>query len=40
MSSRQTPEDVANATAELATRFADYTGSVFTISAEGIAPVQ
>ena len=38
MTSRQTPEDVANATAELATNFTDYSGSVFTISAEGIAP--
>ena len=37
MSSRQTPEDVANATAELATHFSDYSGSAFTISAEGIA---
>jgi NAD(P)-dependent dehydrogenase (short-subunit alcohol dehydrogenase family) len=38
MSSRQTPEDVANATAKLATHLADYPGSVFTISGEGIAP--
>jgi hypothetical protein len=39
MSSRQTPEDVANATAELAGHFADYRGVVFSISGEGIAPV-
>lgn len=40
MSSRQTPEDVANAIAQLATNFTDYPGSVFTVSGEGIAPVQ
>jgi hypothetical protein len=40
MSSRQTPEDVANATAELATHFSDYSGSVFMVSGEGIATVQ
>jgi hypothetical protein len=40
MSSRQTPEDVANATAELATHFADCTGSAFTISGEGIIPAE
>jgi len=40
MSSRQTPEDVANATTELATKSADFRGSVFTISGEGIAPAQ
>lgn len=39
MSSRQTPEDVANATAQLAGHYADYRGVVFTISGEGIAPV-
>jgi NAD(P)-dependent dehydrogenase (short-subunit alcohol dehydrogenase family) len=38
MSSRQTPEDVANATAEIATHFADCSGSAFTISGEGITP--
>jgi NAD(P)-dependent dehydrogenase (short-subunit alcohol dehydrogenase family) len=37
MSSRQTPEDVANATAELANNGAAYRGSVFTVSGEGIA---
>jgi NAD(P)-dependent dehydrogenase (short-subunit alcohol dehydrogenase family) len=37
MSSRQTPGDVANATAELAGNFPDYSGTVFTVSAEGIA---
>jgi NAD(P)-dependent dehydrogenase (short-subunit alcohol dehydrogenase family) len=40
MSSRQTPEDVANAIVQLATNFTDYPGSVFTVSGEGIAPVQ
>lgn len=40
MRSRQTPEDVANATAELATHFADCTGSAFTISEEGITPAE
>lgn len=39
MSSRQTLEDVANATAELAGHLADHPGVVFSISAEGIAPV-
>jgi hypothetical protein len=38
MSSRQTPEDVANATAELANNGAAYRGSFFTVSGEGIAP--
>ena len=38
MSLRQTPEDVANATVDLASHFADYQGVVFTISGEGIAP--
>ncbi len=38
MSSRQTPEDVANATAELANNGSAYRGSVFTISGDGIAP--
>jgi len=38
MSSRQTPEDVANATAELANNGAAYRGSLFTVSGEGIAP--
>lgn len=38
MTSRQTPRDVANATAELVGNFPDYRGTVFTISAEGIAP--
>jgi NAD(P)-dependent dehydrogenase (short-subunit alcohol dehydrogenase family) len=38
MVSRQTPDDVANAIAELASNGAGYRGSVFTISAEGIAP--
>jgi NAD(P)-dependent dehydrogenase (short-subunit alcohol dehydrogenase family) len=37
MSSRQTPEDVANATAELANNGAAYRGSVFTVCGEGIA---
>lgn len=40
MSSRQTPEDVANATAELATHFTDCSGSAFTISGEGITPAE
>ena len=40
MSSRQTPEDVANATAELATQFADCSGRAFTISGEGITPTE
>jgi NAD(P)-dependent dehydrogenase (short-subunit alcohol dehydrogenase family) len=40
MSSRQTPEDVANAIVQLATNFTDYPGSVFTVSGEGIAPAQ
>jgi hypothetical protein len=40
MSSRQTPEDVANATALLATNFSDYPGSLFTVSGEGIAPAE
>jgi NAD(P)-dependent dehydrogenase (short-subunit alcohol dehydrogenase family) len=38
MSSRQTPEDVANATTELANNGSAYRGSVFTISGDGIAP--
>jgi len=38
MSSRQTPEDVANATAEVATHFTDCSGSAFTISGEGLTP--
>jgi NAD(P)-dependent dehydrogenase (short-subunit alcohol dehydrogenase family) len=38
MRSRQTPRDVADATAELAGNFPDYRGTVFTISADGIAP--
>jgi hypothetical protein len=38
MSSQQTPEDVANATAELANNGAAYRGSLFTVSGEGIAP--
>jgi hypothetical protein len=37
MISRQTPGDVANATAELAGNVCDYHGTVFTVSAEGIA---
>ena len=37
MTARQTPGDVANATAELAGNFPDYRGTVFTVSAEGIA---
>jgi NAD(P)-dependent dehydrogenase (short-subunit alcohol dehydrogenase family) len=37
MSSRQTPEDVANATAELASNGAAYRGSLFTVSGDGIA---
>jgi len=37
MSSRQTPEDVANATVELANNGSAYLGSVFTISGDGIA---
>jgi hypothetical protein len=40
MTSPQTPEDVANAAAELANNSAAYQGSVFTISGEGIAPVR
>jgi NAD(P)-dependent dehydrogenase (short-subunit alcohol dehydrogenase family) len=40
MSSRQTPEDVANATIELATHFTDCNGSAFTISGEGITLVE
>ena len=39
MSSRQTPEDVANATVELANNGSAYPGSVFTISGDGIAPL-
>ena len=39
MNSRQTPEDVANATVELASNSAAYRGSAFTISCEGIVPV-
>jgi NAD(P)-dependent dehydrogenase (short-subunit alcohol dehydrogenase family) len=39
MSSRHTPQDVANATAELASNGAAHRGSVFTISREGIAAV-
>jgi NAD(P)-dependent dehydrogenase (short-subunit alcohol dehydrogenase family) len=38
MSSRQTPEDVANATAELANNGAAYRGSLFTVSGEGLLP--
>jgi NAD(P)-dependent dehydrogenase (short-subunit alcohol dehydrogenase family) len=38
MSARQTPEDVANATVELATNLVDYRGVVFTVSGDGIAP--
>jgi hypothetical protein len=38
MSSRQTPEDVGNATAELANNGAAYRGGLFTVSGEGIAP--
>jgi NAD(P)-dependent dehydrogenase (short-subunit alcohol dehydrogenase family) len=38
MCSQQTPEDVANATAELANNGAAYRGSLFTVSGEGIAP--
>jgi NAD(P)-dependent dehydrogenase (short-subunit alcohol dehydrogenase family) len=38
MSSRQTPEDVADATAELASNGSAYRGSAFTISGDGIAP--
>jgi NAD(P)-dependent dehydrogenase (short-subunit alcohol dehydrogenase family) len=38
MSARQTPEDVANATAELVNNASAYRSSVFTISGEGIAP--
>jgi NAD(P)-dependent dehydrogenase (short-subunit alcohol dehydrogenase family) len=38
MVARQTPEDVANAIAELASNGAAYRGSVFTISGDGIAP--
>jgi NAD(P)-dependent dehydrogenase (short-subunit alcohol dehydrogenase family) len=39
MDSRQTPEDVANATVELASNSAAYRGSAFTISCECIVPV-
>jgi NAD(P)-dependent dehydrogenase (short-subunit alcohol dehydrogenase family) len=38
MVARQTPEDVANAVAELAGNGAAYRGSIFSVSAEGIAP--
>jgi len=38
MISRQTPEDVANATVELAGNGVAYPGNVFTISGDGIAP--